>query len=76
MEDSSRSRIGGLGTLSTIDVSTGSGCDCRADAIEDLIQTSINAISKLWFSPGRIQTQNDFVSNVGQSLKSGHRRAG
>ncbi|MEO8529914.1 MAG: flagellin [Deltaproteobacteria bacterium] len=62
---------GGLGALSTIDVSTGSGATSALAAIEDLIQTSITASAAFGSVQGRIQTQNSFVSKLSDSLTSG-----
>jgi len=62
---------GGLGALSSIDVSTSGGATSALSAIEDLIQTSIDASASFGSVQGRIQTQNEFVSKLSDSLKSG-----
>jgi flagellin len=62
---------GGLGALSTIDVSTASGAATALGNIETLIQTAIDASAAFGSVQGRIQIQNDFVSKLADSLKSG-----
>lgn len=62
---------GGLGTLSTIDVSTASGAQTALGNIESLIQTSIDAAAEFGSAEGRIEIQNKFVMSLSDSLKSG-----
>ena len=62
---------GGLGALSTIDVSTANGAQSALSNIEDLIQTAIDASASFGSAQGRIQIQNEFVSKLSDSLKSG-----
>lgn len=62
---------GGLETLATIDVSTKDSATAALGAIEDLIQTSIVAAAEFGSAQKRIEIQNDFVSQLTDSLKSG-----
>jgi flagellin len=62
---------GGLGALSTIDVSTAGGAATALGNIEGLIQTAIDAAAAFGSVQGRIQIQNDFVSKLSDSLKAG-----
>jgi flagellin len=62
---------GGLGALSTIDVSNGAGASAALTNIEDLIQTSIDASAAFGSVQGRIQIQNEFVSKLADSLRAG-----
>lgn len=62
---------GGLGALSTIDVSTAAGAALALGNIEDLEQTAINAAASFGSVAGRITTQQDFVSSLTDALKTG-----
>ena len=62
---------GGLGVLSTIDVSTASNAQAALGNIESLIQTSIDAAAQFGSAQGRIDIQNKFVMSLSDSLKSG-----
>ncbi|MCE8507084.1 flagellin [Ruegeria pomeroyi] len=62
---------GGLGALSTIDVSTGVGATTALATVETLIDTSIDAAAAFGSVQGRIETQKTFISNLTDSLKSG-----
>ncbi|MEP5152146.1 flagellin [Planktotalea sp.] len=62
---------GGLGALSSIDVSTDAGAAAALGTIETLIDTAIDAASSLGSVEGRITTQSNFVSTLTDSLKSG-----
>jgi flagellin len=62
---------GGLGALAAIDVSTTVGATAALASIETLIQTTINAAASFGSVEGRISTQNDFISGLSDSLKSG-----
>ncbi len=64
-------QTGGLAALAGIDVSTKSGAAAALGNIENLLQTSINVAADFGSAQGRIQTQNDFVSKLTDSLKSG-----
>jgi flagellin len=60
---------GGLAALSGIDVT--SDPTAALDAIEGLLQTSINSASSFGSSQKRIDIQNEFVGNLTDSLKTG-----
>lgn len=62
---------GGLGALSSIDVSTGAGATAALGSIETLIDTAIDASSAFGSVEGRITTQAEFVSKLSDSLKTG-----
>lgn len=62
---------GGLGALATIDVSTDAGAAAALGNIEALIDTSIDAAAAFGSVEGRIETQQTFISNLTDSLKSG-----
>jgi len=62
---------GGLRGLEAIDVSTSAGADSALDNIETMISTAIDSAAQFGSSQGRIQIQNDFISKLGDSLKSG-----
>ena len=62
---------GGLGALSTIDVTTKSGATGALTSIEGLIKQSINAASAFGSSQGRIEIQADFISELSDSVTSG-----
>lgn len=62
---------GGLSELSKIDVSSASGAASALSAIEGLTQTAIDAASEFGTAEKRLEIQNDFVSKLTDSLKSG-----
>ena len=62
---------GGLFGLGGIDVTTNAGADAALGNIESLIDTAIDASASFGSDQGRIQTQNDFVSKLSDSLKAG-----
>lgn len=62
---------GGLELLSKVDVSTLDGAKASLSAFESLIQTSIDAAASFGSVEGRISIQNDFVTSLSDSLKSG-----
>ena len=62
---------GGLGALSTIDVSNDANAATALTTIETLIDTSIDAASAFGSVQGRIETQADFVTELTDSLKAG-----
>ena len=61
----------GLAALQTIDVTTDSGATNALGAIDDLIQTSIDAAAAFGSAQTRIETQSNFVSKLTDSLKTG-----
>ena len=62
---------GGLAILGELDVSTEDGSGAALEAIEGLLQTSIDAAANFGSVQGRIETQSDFVSKITDALKSG-----
>ena len=62
---------GGLGELSKIDVSSAAGAASALSAIEGLTQTAIDAAAEFGTAEKRLEIQNDFVSKLTDSLKSG-----
>ncbi|SEL05716.1 flagellin [Pacificibacter marinus] len=62
---------GGLGALSTIDVTSDAGATGALSAIDGLIKQSIDAAAAFGSAQGRVESQSDFVSTLTDSLKSG-----
>lgn len=62
---------GGLGVLSTIDVSTAAGAQSALGNIESLIQTAIDAAAEFGSAGKRISIQSDFVGKLSDALKVG-----
>jgi flagellin len=62
---------GGLSLLQSFDVTTNEGAAAALGAIEGLIQTSIDAAAAFGSTESRIETQQNFVSNLMDALKSG-----
>jgi flagellin len=62
---------GGLGNLSTIDVSTALGATAALGNIETMMQTAINASAAFGSDQTRVDTQKDFVSKLVDSMKAG-----
>lgn len=62
---------GGLGALASIDVSSDAGAAAALGSIETLIETSIDASASFGSVEGRISIQNDFVSKLSDTLKTG-----
>lgn len=62
---------GGLGALSSIDVSTANGATTALGSIETMLQTSIDAASSFGSVEKRIGIQADFVGKLTDSLKAG-----
>ncbi|WP_111734724.1 flagellin [Roseovarius amoyensis] len=62
---------GGLGALAGIDVSTGVGATAALGTIETLIGTAIDAAAAFGSAEGRIETQNNFISSLTDSLTTG-----
>lgn len=62
---------GGLGAMAAIDVSTAGGATAALATIETLIDTAIDAAASFGSAEGRISAQNDFISNLTDSLKTG-----
>ncbi len=64
-------RAGALAALSGLDVSTDVGATAALNAIEGLIQTSIDTAAELGSTGTRIETQANFVSKLTDNLTSG-----
>lgn len=62
---------GGLRGLEAIDVTTGAGATSALENIETMISNSISASAAFGSAQGRIETQNDFIGKLTDSLKSG-----
>ena len=62
---------GGLGALSSIDVSSANGAKTALGNIETMLQTSISAASSFGSVEKRIGIQADFVTSQTDSLKAG-----
>ena len=62
---------GGLGLLSTVDVSTAAGATTALGNIEGLIQTGIDAAAEFGSAESRIDIQNTFVGKLSDALKAG-----
>jgi flagellin len=62
---------GGLGALSTIDVSSSAGATAALGNIEAMMQTSIDAAASFGSVQVRVDIQRDFVSKLTDSMKAG-----
>lgn len=62
---------GGLEKLNDIDVTTDAGTDSALVAIEFMIQTAIDSAASFGSAQGRIETQENFISSLTDSLKAG-----
>lgn len=62
---------GGLGALSTIDVSSSAGATAALSSIETMLQTAITASASFGSAQTRIDTQKDFVGKLTDSMKAG-----
>ncbi|MDT8345250.1 MAG: flagellin [Thermohalobaculum sp.] len=62
---------GGLEALGEIDVSTQAGATAALGAIEGLIQTTINAQAAFGTAEKRVDLQNEFITSLTDSFKSG-----
>ncbi|MEM9705452.1 MAG: flagellin [Pseudomonadota bacterium] len=62
---------GGLRDLATIDVSTAVGASNALDVISDLIQTGVQAAANFGSAERRIDIQDEFVTNLIDSLRAG-----
>lgn len=62
---------GGLGALAAINVSTSGGAVQALGAIENLLQTSINAASAFGSAQKQVEIQSEFVGKLSDALKSG-----
>lgn len=62
---------GGLAALGTIDVSTEAGATAGLAAIDELLQTAIDATAQFGSKAKRIDNQNEFITKLSDSLKTG-----
>jgi flagellin len=62
---------GGLGALSSIDVSTAANAETALGTIESLLQTSIDAAAEFGSAQKRIDIQSDFVGKLSDALTAG-----
>lgn len=62
---------GGLELLDKIDVTTGAKAEGSLDLIEGLIEIAVDAASSYGSSEKRLENQQDFISKLTDSLKSG-----
>jgi flagellin len=62
---------GGLGALSSIDVSTAAGAATALGNIEAMLQTSIDAAAEFGSTQTRIDIQSEFVGKLTDSLRAG-----
>jgi flagellin len=62
---------GGLGALTSIDVSTAVGATTALGQIDDLIKVAVDAAAAFGTAQNQIDTQSDFVGKLTDSLKSG-----
>lgn len=62
---------GGLRALAEIDVSTIAGAEAGLAAIDELLQSSIDATAQFGTKQKRINDQNEFVTTLSDSLKTG-----
>ncbi|WP_306115850.1 MULTISPECIES: flagellin [unclassified Roseovarius] len=62
---------GGLGALSSIDVSNAAAATASLDTIETLIDTAIDGAAAFGSIEGRVEIQAEFISNLTDSLTTG-----
>ena len=62
---------GGLGALAGIDVSTAAGATAALSSIDTLIGTAISAAASFATTQVKIDTQQTFVNNLADSMKTG-----
>lgn len=62
---------GGLGALSSIDVSTGPGATAALGSIETMVQLAIDAAASFGSVQTRISIQAEFVTKLTDSMKTG-----
>ncbi len=62
---------GGLAALNGLDVSTAAGAASALGAIENLIQNAVDASAEFGSAQKRVEIQNEFISNLTDSLKTG-----
>jgi len=62
---------GGLFGLASIDVTSDAGATSALDNIETMINVAIDAAADFGSAAGRVETQNEFISGLTDSLKAG-----
>ena len=62
---------GGLGALSSVDVSTSAGATAALGNIESMMQTAINSAASFGSVQTRVDIQKDFVTKLTDSMKAG-----
>ena len=62
---------GGLGSLASIDVSTGAGATAALGNIEAMMQTGIDAAASFGSVERRVDIQKDFVTKLANTMKAG-----
>lgn len=62
---------GGLGGLASVDVTTDAGATAALSAIDEILNTAIDAASAFGSSQQRIETQTDFIQSLTDSLTTG-----
>lgn len=62
---------GGLFGLGSIDVTTNTGAASALDNVETMINVAIDSAANFGSAAGRVETQNEFVSKLTDSLKTG-----
>lgn len=62
---------GGLFGLASIDVTTDAGASSALDNIETMINVAVDAAADFGSAAGRVETQNDFIGKLTDSLKAG-----
>lgn len=67
----SNAGAGGLGALSSIDVTTATGAATALGNIDTMLETAINAAAAFGSAQMRVDIQNEFVSKLSDSLKAG-----
>lgn len=62
---------GGLNALADLDISTTAGASAALSSIDSLLQTAIDATAFFGSKQSRIDNQNEFVTTLSDSLKTG-----
>ena len=62
---------GGLEGLTTLDISTAEGAETALGNIDALLQTAIDATAEFGSKTKRIDNQNEFITTLSDSLKTG-----
>lgn len=62
---------GGLSALADLDVSTAAGATAALSAIDGLLQTAIDATAAFGSKQSRLDNQNEFITKLSDSLKTG-----